>query len=352
MNALQHRWNQQTGAAAEEQWCNELTRLGAVAWRVGAGVSYSRTDFRLTVPSKVEMCRITAQSVKTAVPYVQPPFDRAVGQSPRQTMCRRQTVIVSNCAVPMSIFRALPDPTLSRPVKSFPEMCGGSSVCRSASITTVRASTGRYCALRGGHRKDVPARLAGKTQGDTWVERRTPPSLGKHILTIVLCGPQKQMVRTSARRVIAPVQNLQSVRDRAIRLLPRESVCQYELAVTFSHLSVARGILRMLPDPTVTCSVEPLPEIGITCAPCAEACSVAVEAIATLQRIGVCKKRPAAEQADTRFDGKTQTHRRVGILDVHRDSPFRCHGAGRSQRRRSFIITSPSVSPLPCGVAS
>ena len=39
MSALQQRYNVQTGAAAEEQWCNELTRLGAVAWRVNAGTS-------------------------------------------------------------------------------------------------------------------------------------------------------------------------------------------------------------------------------------------------------------------------------------------------------------------------
>ena len=37
--SLQHRWNQQTGSLAEQAWCAELTRLGAVAWSVNAGTS-------------------------------------------------------------------------------------------------------------------------------------------------------------------------------------------------------------------------------------------------------------------------------------------------------------------------
>ena len=64
--ALQQRYNVLTGAAAEEQWCNELARHGGLAWSVKANTDprFNKDIYGFDVlcltPGEVLLCQVKA----------------------------------------------------------------------------------------------------------------------------------------------------------------------------------------------------------------------------------------------------------------------------------------------------
>lgn len=80
---------------------------------------------------------------------------------------------------------------------------------------------------------------------------------------VVCIGPQKQVIRTNTRRVIAAVEDVHPVSDRPEVQLPRETVGHIGLsALPARQLAVTSGRARAFPDPAVFRLVYERPETG------------------------------------------------------------------------------------------
>lgn len=108
------------------------------------------------------------------------------------------------------------------------------------------ARIGKFCrwvalAAQGGFRMCSQAMLLATSH----------PAFPGRIPKIVGVGADKQMVRPHARRVVAMVADMQTVRDGAIAKLPREPVGQHGAApVVDTQDTVTAPVLRGGPQPT------------------------------------------------------------------------------------------------------
>jgi len=84
-------------------------------------------------------------------------------------------------------------------------------------------------------------------------------SFGDHVLRVVLRGTEEEVIGSDALAVVAAVADVQAVRDRAVRVDPRESVCGVQYFVT-SNSPVPLPVECAGPPPTLGGLQDVVPE--------------------------------------------------------------------------------------------
>jgi hypothetical protein len=89
-------------------------------------------------------------------------------------------------------------------------------------------------------------------------------SFGHHIAHVVGLGSQKQVIRTDTRGVVASMTDHHVFRDRTVQHFPHKTVCHTRGLLSGGHAdgnySIAVGVVRAVPDPTLTNDIDVLQE--------------------------------------------------------------------------------------------
>lgn len=185
----------------------------------------------------------------------------------------------------------------------------------------------------------VRERLAACRAVGRHLERRVspPPVLGNHVGHVLGVCAEEQMVRPTARRIVAAVADLHAVRDRTVGQFPGETVGPDRRLWAESHIAVsADGGSRPRPAAVRVAAIYPVPEGRKEPTPrpgsLVSAWPGAVPSASPADQVWPC--------------GEGDSALETGTLSLHQAYSW-CHASGRRKRCRGFFV--PNYTPLKGG---